>query len=228
MNRFERMFVRGALRIPGDFAKKNAFRAASTFAGPRELILSGYCTPVENQGSKPWCAAYSASSYAENILWRRRGYHKDIDPEPLYRHAKTIDGDPDGDGTYLECTLKALLAKGYFDKDRCRVKTISGSIMGFGSGLNDVKYAIHKYGACLGGFNISSEWFSPRNGVVSGKVKDAQGGHAVVICGYDEGGVLVLNSWGRDYGHDGFVYLTNRAFDDSFMYGALLSNVLDD
>lgn len=215
---FSKMFVPGALKVPAKLSAKGMLKAPKTFHGPKELILSGYCTPAENQGAKPWCAAYSASSYAENLRWRSRGFHTDIDPEPIYRHAKSIDGDPDGDGTYLECALDGLLAAGYFDSVISKVKTLRT--------LDDVKYAIHRYGVCVAGFDITDEWFAPKRAVVTGARSPSQGGHAVTLCGYDEGGVLVLNSWGREYGKDGFVYVTNKAFGDQFIYGALLTNTL--
>jgi len=221
MNQFDKyakMFVPGALLVPKKLAKSNMLKAPAKFQGPKELILSGYCTPVENQGAKPWCAAYSASSYAENLRWRLDGYHRDIDPAPIYAYAKSIDGSPNTDGTYLECTLKALMAGGHLP-DTCIVKTFST--------LRDVKYAIHKYGVCIAGFRITSDWFAPKKGVILGG-GDEQGGHAVTVCGYDEGGVLILNSWGADWGHDGFAYIPVKTFEEQFMYGAALSGVFQE
>jgi len=215
MQRFAKMFVPGALLRPKRLAKSGMLKAPAKFQGPKELILTGYCTPVENQGAKPWCAAYAASSYAENIRWRIDGYRRDIDPAPLYAYAKTVDGSPDTDGTYLECTLRALMAKGHLPA--MSVKTFDT--------LRDLKYAVHRQGVCIAGFNITSDWFSPRKGVVFGE-GETQGGHAVTVCGYDEGGVVILNSWGADWGHGGFAYVTNKAFGDQFMYGAALSGAL--
>ena len=73
-NRFADMFVAGALKVPEKIYKKDTFKASRLFSAPRNLNLEGYCTPVENQGNLPYCAAYSASSFAENILWRKRGF----------------------------------------------------------------------------------------------------------------------------------------------------------
>lgn len=225
-NQYAQMFVPGALKVPEKLQKKQCFCASSSFQGPRELLLDGYCTPIENQGNLPYCAAYAASSFAESILWRKRGYHKDIDPTPLYKYAKTIDGDPDGDGTTLNAALSALLEKGYFDAAVCRVKTFGGSIFGNSGAINDLKYAIHKYGCAEIGLNITDKWYTPKNGVIqSGGV--SQGGHAILACGYDEGGILILNSWGAEWGHEGKAYVPNAVFDSQFMYGAILTHVLD-
>lgn len=227
---FRDMYNPFGLRIPSKLHPRQRFAVADTFQAPKVLLLDGYCTPAENQGATPQCAAYAAASFAENVLWRKRGFHKDIDPAPLYKYAKTIDGEPDGEGTYLECALKALLALGTFDKKTCAVKTFGSSWYGIGgaSGLPEVKYAVHRYGACLAGFNITDEWFNPHNAVIRGDVhREFQGGHAVLVCGYDEHGVLIMNSWGADYGRDGKVFISNRAFEKQFMYGAVLTHVLD-
>lgn len=225
MKKFEKMFVPGALRAPETITKSRTFCAAVNFDTPRELILSAYNTAPENQGSRPWCAAYSATSYAENLLWRKRGYKTQLDPQPIYEYAKKIDGF-DGDGTYLECALKGLIACGHFDGNVCKVRTFGGAQYGNENGLVDYKYAIHRYGVCLVGMNIDDSWYSPKRGVISGG-GTTLGGHAVTGVGYDEEGVLILNSWGGDWGHEGFAYVPNEVFEREFMYGALLTRALD-
>lgn len=229
-NKFADMFVTGALKVPEKIAKSKTFKAARGFSAPKVLNLDGYCTPVENQGNLPFCAAYSASSFAENILWRKRHYHVDIDPVPLYRYAKTIDGDPNGAGTYLECTMEALLAKRIFDPDLCKIKQFGG-LISFNNGnmLNDIKFAIHRYGVCMAGFNITTEWYKPKDNIIrANKSFACEGGHAVIICGYDEGRIRILNSWGNDYADNGFVWITNEAAEKQFIYGTTMTHVLDD
>ena len=226
MNKYAKMFVHGALRCPKEIKRSRVFRAAGNFHAPGELILSAYNTAVENQEAKPWCAAYAASSYAENLLWRKRGYQVQIDPAPLYAYAKTVDGDPDGDGTTLESALGALVKYGHFDPSICKIRSFGGVPFGNSTGLDDLKYAIHRYGVCVIGMDIDSSWFSPVKGVVRGG-GEGQGGHAVCCTGYDPQGVIVLNSWGPEWGHDGFAYVPNAIFVKQFMYGALLTRALD-
>lgn len=227
MNKFEKMFNPLGLKVPKSFSSKTRLKFGPRIEFPKTLLLDGYATAVENQGDKPYCAAYSASNFAESVLWRKRGFKVNVDPVPLYLYAKSIDGDPQGDGTYLECTLQALMAKGYFDNRISKVKTFAGSRFGGSDGLNSVKNAIHRYGVCIAGFDITSEWFTPKNDVIQGEKADPMGGHAVTLVGYDPQGVVVLNSWGSDYARDGFVYITNEAFEKQFMYGAVLTRCLD-
>lgn len=229
-NKYARMFVEGGLKVPEKILKKETFSASKNFSAPKELILRGYCTPVENQGNLPFCAAYSASSYAENLLWRKRHYHEEIDPVPLYKYAKTIDGSPNTPGTYLECTLEALLKKGYFDEKKCQIKQFGGAQFGNSNPVRDMKFAIHQYGVAMAGFNITTEWYNPnrKNTIEGVKGATEEGGHAVVVCGYDENRILILNSWGSNYAEGGFVWITYEAFVKSFMYASVLTHVLDD
>ena len=228
-NKYAQMFVSGGLKVPDKILKRETFKASKNFSAPDELILRGYCTPVENQGNLPYCAAYAASSFAENILWRKNHYHQDIDPVPLYKYAKTIDGDPNGAGTFLECTMEALLAKGYFDKDICRIKQIGGTSFGNDNVINDVKFAIHRYGVCMAGYEITTEWYAPRNNQITGSRKyPSEGGHAVIICGWRKGDFLIMNSWGKSYADDGFVWVSFEETQRRLIYATIMTHVLDD
>lgn len=222
---FRGHFNQAGLRFKlGPVRVKRRLCAAQRFDPPKELLLDGYCTPAEDQGARPWCAAYAATSFAESVKWRLNGRYTELDPGPVYRKAKEIDGE-EGDGTYLDCALEALVALNVFPKS-CKAKMFGNDFFGFGpgSGFDTLKWAIHRYGCCLGAFNITEEWFTPRDAVIRGEPGwSSQGGHAVLICGYDQGGCLVMNSWGRDYGRDGKVYVRRQAFDRQFMCGAVLA-----
>lgn len=227
MNKFSKMFVPGALAIPDKLKVTQSFKIGHKMEHPEECILSCYrCGQVENQGSLPWCAAYSASSYAENILWRKRGWPEQIDPAPLYAHAKYIDGNPSGDGTSLECVLDALLEKKYFTRGVSMVKTFGGGWFGSDpdEALEKLKMTIFRYGSCIIGCNIDSSWYTPKNGVITGGGSPL-GGHAVTPTAYTKEGVVILNSWGSDWGHDGEAFIPNKLFKEIFIYGACLTNV---
>ena len=186
-----------------------------------------YCTAIEDQGSKPWCAAYTAAAFAENVLWRKNGKISQIEPDWIYKFAKVHDGDPDGDGTTLDQVLAALLDKGVFGKD-CKIRMVGRGWTG--TDETDVKAAIHRFGCFLGGFDITEEWYDlSRKGVenVTGKASQSLGGHAVLVCGYNAGGVWIENSWGKDWGKDGFGFIEWTAFRKQFMYGTVLTNCLD-
>lgn len=49
------------------------------------------------------------------------------------------------------------------------------------------------------------------------KASPDDGGHAFVIVGYDRQGFLIQNSWGRDWGHEGYAVLTYDDWLDNAM-----------
>lgn len=196
---------------------------------PAKVDNRFYCTAIEDQGAKPWCAAYTAAAFAENILWRKTGRIREVEPKDIYAYAKQHDGDPTGDGTTLDVVLDALCVQGLFDANTCKVKMVGRGWLG--TDANDVKAAIHRFGCVLGGFNITEEWYElAKSGftTVTGKKSATLGGHAVLIVGYDKGGVWCENSWGADWGDAGFGYISWKAFADQFMYSTVLTNCLND
>lgn len=218
---FARKHPAGFCKIPSGFSHLPVCKASAEFMAPSRIDLRDYCTPTEDQGTKPWCAAYAAAQWAENIKWRLTDRPENIDPTPIYKYAKSVDGDPDGDGTTLTAVLEAL-TKSVFTSGACRVKVVRASRL-------SVKYAVHKFGCILAGFNIDSGWWGVTRTapLITGGGQPNQGGHAVLICGYDKQGVWIQNSWGKDWGEWGFAKVSWTAFDREFLYGAVLSNVLD-
>ena len=188
-----------------------------------------YCTAIEDQGAKPWCAAYTAAAFAENVLWRRDGRITQVDPEWIYKWAKKHDGDPDGDGTTLDVVLEALRDHKVFDPGICKVKMVGHGRLG--TDATDLKAAIHRFGCVLGGFNITEEWYDlSRPGVenVTGKKNNTScGGHAVLVVGYNQAGVWIENSWGPKWGRQGFGFIEWEAFRAQWMYGTVLTNCLN-
>lgn len=218
-----------AVKIPANIRQIPRLSASPTkFFAPVTVDLRDYCTQTENQGQKPWCAAYSAAGFAENIYWRKNDMITQIDPGPIYKGAKLIDGDPTGDGTSLTAVLQVLLKKGYFDSSICRVQVIYDDP----NFCDSVKYAIHKFGCCLLAMNITEEWYllNANKTSVTGslpKYTKSVGGHAVLCCGYNRDGVIIHNSWGEDWGDYGFALITWDEFKREFIYAAVLSNCLN-
>ena len=199
---------------------RRPFTAPAARAVPLSVMCLSSATRTEDQGSTPMCAAYSASSMAENLLWRKSGtLPRDIGPEGLYRRAKTIDGDPFGSGTTLTAVCNALLDAKVFDENICSVRTILSPF--------DVKAAVHRYGCCLLGLNITNEWYRG-NTEIESTVATFVGGHAVQCVGYDKDGCWVQNSWGEKWGDHGFAHILWPAFNRQFMYGAFIEGCLKD
>lgn len=199
---------------------------SSKYVAPIEYDCRGLCTKTENQGSLPYCAAYSCTNWAENQLWKLSDIPEELDPVAMYKYAKTIDGDPNGEGTTLTAVLQYLLYKGIFDKKNCSIKVIRKN----SNSQNAVKYALHKFGSILGAFNCTNEWYSINKNktTISGNGDYyVCGGHAVELCGYTKECIIIHNSWGLDFGKKGFCYMTWQEFEKEWLYGAVLSGCLN-
>lgn len=229
IERFKREFKHNDVVMPKDPQTLPTLQVgglARKFTAPRTVDLRDYCTRTENQGSKPWCAAYTAAGWAENILWRKNDFITEIDPAMIYREAKMIDGSPDVDGTSLDAVLTVLLNHRYFDPSVCQMNVIWNT-----AGFEDaIKYAIHKFGACLLACNITEEWYllgGAKTSVTGKNHNTCVGGHAILCCGYNKDGVIIQNSWGEEWGSYGFGLITWEAMKRQFLYAAVLSNCLN-
>lgn len=227
MEDFKKEHPAGFCAVPADLDSLPVLMMrGGRFVAPDTVDLRDYCTRTEDQGSKPWCAAYTAAQWCENVKWRVNDYPEDVDPTWIYSYAKSVDGSPNTDGTTLVAVLEALLDRKMFNPDKCKVKVI-GRI----GGIDRIKYAVHKFGCALGAFNITDEWYNLSDGNTTSVTGNGDrrdlGGHAVLICGYNRDGVIIQNSWGTGWGSYGFGLITWNAFSRQFLYGAVLSNALD-
>lgn len=217
----------GCVKVPKNIDSLPKLSLSSVkFQAPKTVDLRDYCTQTENQGNLPYCAAYTAAGFAENILWRKNDYITQIDPVAIYKRAKQLDGDPNGEGTTLDAVLKVLLEKGYFNPSISKIQFIWNSA-GF---ENVLKYAIHKFGCFLLACDITEEWYlcGPNKTSITGKsYNNSVGGHAILCCGYNSDGIIIHNSWGEEWGAYGFALITWEALKRQFIYAAVLTNVLN-
>ena len=187
---------------------------------PETLDLRDMLLQTENQGSTPTCAAHAATSFAENINWRRTGKTINLDPHKVYDYAKTIDGYKNVSGTTLDAVLLALL--------HFKMVPDTGSVYCFNS-ISTLKKIIHKYGPCLVAFDVSDIWMSHFGKLVlSGDPGNSCGGHAITACGYCKAGLFIQNSWSASWGKYGFACVSWDLVAKQFQYGAIIKNCLND
>ena len=68
--------------------------------------------------------------------------------------------------------------------------------------------------------SIDRSYFGARdeNGIyIYRKFKEESGGHAMLVVGYDDdmNAFKVVNSWGKEWGNDGFVWIDYKAFKEA-------------
>ena len=182
---------------------------------------------TDQQGSTPHCAGYSIANLAEAVIWKRTGRLVNLNADQIYAKAKTMDGDADSEGTYLEYAIKAALDLGGIANPE-KVKT------GFlyndrtDSTVEALKYLVHKYDFVHAGFSITTGWYScNQSDPVIKHTSIPCGGHAVLVVGYDQDGAYIQNSWGPEWGSKGFGVLPWAAFKQEAMYFCYLQNVYD-
>ena len=194
---------------------------------PLKIDNRQLASPTDQQGSTPHCAAYSICGLVEAINWKRTGKICNLNADQVYAHAKLIEGDLKGEGTYLECAIQAALKLGGFVNSK-NVKTGFVHNDGTDNTVETVKYLLHKYDFLHVGFGITTGWYSCAND--NPIIKHTQidiGGHAVLLVGYDQLGAYVQNSWGKEWGSNGFGVLPWDIFKQEFMYGCYLQNCYD-
>jgi hypothetical protein len=147
--------------------------------------------------------------------WRTKHYPEQVDGDAIYREAKKIDGD-NNDGTSLDSAGQAAINLGL----------VSGKLQFVNSDFDSIKYCIHTNLAFVAGFNITNEWnYTDKK---TGQILDLGdkavilGGHAILVCGYDEFGVYIQNSWGSSWGIYGFALIPWSKVSKQFMYGMVI------
>lgn len=181
---------------------------------PERLDNSGYCTPLENQGRNPWCAAYSMAQLLTASYWREFHVKKDLPEGDIYAGAKKRDRIP-GDGTTLDAVMAAA------DRHDFGLGVIPTIAKERVLDVTDVLFAVHKYGLVLVGMQISKGWNKLAADGSVGNASGSLGGHAVLVSGYDVAlrKIWGPNWWGRAWGREGFWVMTLDQFAAQFAYG---------
>ena len=196
--------------------------AQNNQAYPKTLDMRDLVLQTQNQGQTMKCAAYTATSWIQSVMWRRTGVPVNYDPNKLYKHA--IDTYQNGidAGMKLSSAMNSIIDLGWVPGLKREDIVLIGSVQ-------SLKRAIHRYGTCLLGLDITNRWYSHYGKLVFTK-GDGQkiGGHAVICVGYNQVGVLIQNSWGTSWGKYGFACISWDQFIDQFRVGSYFKNCLND
>ena len=159
---------------------------------------------VLNQGSDQICVPCTLSSY---LNWKENlkdGITKDnkISLYEIYRSRSNY-----GEGMTYKDGLKYLMKTG--------VKSNSGRlyISQYGRVMSDImlKYALIMNGPCFGALPV----YSDRDKFWRNQYGDTfQGYHAIALVGYNEEGFIIRNSWGKNFGRNGYVTIPYSDFNE--------------
>lgn len=194
--------------------KQNTASYPDHFLAPRKLDFRDMCIKTSDQESTPHCAGYAIAGMIEVQNWKKKHYPEQVDGDAIYLESKRIDGDP-YEGTSLDSAARAAI----------NLKLIDGKIKFVETSFSGIKFCIHSYTTFTAGFMVTDEWNNVDR--KTGRIPEFEnsvnlGGHAVLVCGYDEDGVYIQNSWGPTWGIHGFALVPWDTVTTQFMYGIVI------
>ena len=175
---------------------------------PVEYSFQSQMSPVLNQGSTNMCVTYALGSHIDwNINMDKKTKCKDnnVDRNAIYS-IRTTKGD---NGMTFKEALSFVKNKGV-KTDVGVVKINHYAVVGSEIAL---KHALIANGPCLAGlrcYNSLNEFWNKRYS------DTLLGGHAVCIVGYNKDGFILRNSWGKNWGKEGYTLLKYKDFSNFF------------
>ncbi|MBK5202095.1 MAG: C1 family peptidase [Prolixibacteraceae bacterium] len=185
--------------------------------------------PIRDQGSQGSCAAMSGAAMKE---WQE---HIDVNmndymsPQFIYNNRENINEE----GMYMRDLMEVLKEKGdctesvfpYGTKGLPSIEVLMNAslykISNYGSidTINDLKTSLFSNGPCVIAipvYNYTERmWFK-------NKGEYLLGGHALCVVGYNKEGFIIRNSWGADWGKEGYCVMS---YDDFGMQYELWTTV---
>lgn len=160
-------------------------------------------TIIYNQGTHPACSGFASAGVKTDEEYTQTKSRIMFDGLNLYNKCKEIDGYP-GPGTYLRFALKILQEQGIKQAGLpCTKKLpdLNWKIKAYfrvetDSTIDFVKQVVFQYGSLLIGSYWYSNWMSVKDIFPTPSV-GVVGGHAYRICGWNDTGFIVANSWGK-------------------------------
>ena len=174
---------------------------------PKAISYKKYLPPVINQGQRPICVPCSISSYINWMINLEDGVNNrdnKVNYEMIYEHRT----DKHDNGMTFKDAFKFLRYNCVELEHGCenvieRYAKVNSEIQ--------LKQALVMNGPCVGGLPVydpyrNSFWIK-QNG------DSLEGGHAIAIVGYNEKGFIIRNSWGINYGNEGYSIIPYDEFD---------------
>jgi C1A family cysteine protease len=191
----------------------------------RDVEGVDWTTSVKNQRGCGSCVAFGTLSAFEAVIQIELG--EDVNVDLSEAHLFFCGGGSCATGWSVGSAVKHLENTGVCDEqcfpyiprdspceDACpdwqksAVKVLRvGKVGGFPpTNVTLIEQALLTYGPLATSFTVYQDFFSYTSGIYEHVYGDVQGGHAVAIVGYDndEGYWICKNSWGANWGEQGY------------------------
>lgn len=186
---------------------------------PKEYSYVMYLPNVHDQGSKQTCVPHSISAFVD---WYNgvNGINKDMSIDWIYDCRE----DKNTDGMSLKEALKYIKRVGYITTQN--YKNIK-------KGETPEPDKINMYGVLGSAFAMQRSLLVNGPFILALPVYDSnrcdfwngsnfEGGHAVACVGYDEEGLIIRNSWGYQWGLNGYCTLPYSQLNKIYEAWALI------
>ena len=189
---------------------------------PEVLDFRKELLPIRNQGSQGTCYAQSVACMKEWQEKKDRGLNKYLSPQFFYNNRSNLydNNENNDEGMFGRDVMKLLKTIGICEeekypyglietrdkiKESCYLMAKKNIIKGFASinDLDSLKESLFKNGPCLIAFPVYN------NGIEMWKQSNNEefmGGHAMCVVGYLKDCFIIRNSWGNNWGDNGYCY----------------------
>jgi len=167
---------------------------------------------VRNQGTQGTCGAQSAACMKEWQEYKDLGRKIRLSPQFVYNNRFNRDSE----GMYGRDVMRILSDIGivrevvypYFSKKKITAEMLKEAsnfkIAGYARvrSIDDLKKALIKNGPCyiaVPVFNYGERMWKKEN-----PKQVLQGGHAMTVCAFNKKGFVIRNSWGTNWGQNGY------------------------
>lgn len=227
--------------------------AAEAGEKPPPVDLSPRLLRVRDQGQRGTCLMFATTAAHEHARWNRRGAPSaELSVEVLFWRAKQLDGAPRLDGTSFLACRDALQDTGQSDEtfwpyDGTRDHTASGyepppeaietdrlrraTLRPIAGSADSIRDALRDRHVVIAGLELWDGFYDCESAELTAPDGDLDGaGHAVCLVGFDDNRhlVKVRNSWGPDWGENGYAWLTIDALSEVLIEAWIAIDDVDD
>ena len=212
---------------------------------PASVDLSEYLPPVRNQGNYGTCVAWALGYNQKTGMNAQDGGYTLSDlndpsnqasPKDLFFALPSYQKGPDCNGTYLEYAYQMMIDRGVADMATVPYVNLGDCSDGTPSSWNQSASTnrIERYrqipveigalkeklaGQMIGfGAIVNGDFSAYHGGVLKTNGGNSGGGHAMLLVGYDDdkNAFKLVNSWGDNWGDDGFAWVDYNLFVNNF------------
>lgn len=217
---------------PRDFKERFSFLKDLRKDYPKEIDNQDYFLSPLDQGALPLCVGYSLAYIAEYLhrMWitlSPDGPDR-LSPEFIWHNAKKLSGDDNYNiGISIRDGLKALKKHGacftddynniLLEPSEDALKTGLEHIISeyrVISGIKAIKRSLSSHKGVIIGIKIYPSYYkSKSSGVIP--LPDSElpiENHSLAVVGYDEMGIHCINSMGKEWGYEGYIFIPNDVY----------------